>query len=225
MEAALTTSAHSNLILWICSVDGVNDEKLNDYGIGVRAGSDGNGYIVGYSLKSLSTGTDLVQQPILVIVSPTGKTLLRHKVDLGELPFQRVVDMQLVESSASSKFIYIFGESKERDSAFSPAKLSISGVEIPDGSVPIFGGFDGAITSQGVGGADSNEEQSNEQESSKSFPLAPVAGSAIGLVVIALAAGVFMAVKMNNVAGNSARADVEDALGSNPSPVAPAQLR
>lgn len=205
-------------------MDGAGDDKLNDYGIAVEGGSDGNGYIVGYSLAPRPTGTDFVQQPVLIVLSPTGKTLLRQTVDIGSLPFQRVTSMQLVESSNSSKVVYIFGESKDRDSALAPSKLSISGAEIPAVSIPIFEGFDGAITAAGAANP-VDEEATGTQDSESSFPMVPVAGGIIGLVAIGLIAGIFVAVKISKGGGISARADdIEVPHGSTPSPIAPAQL-
>lgn len=204
-------------------MDGASDDKLNDYGIAVEAGSDGNGYIVGYSLAPRSTGADFVQQPVLIVLSPTGKSLLRHTIDIGSLPFQRVTSMQLVESSDSSKSVYVFGESKDRDSALAPSKLSISGAEIPADRIPIFAGFDDAITAAGAANP-VDDEEAGTQDPKSSFPMGPVAGGVIGLIAIGLVAGVFVAVKISKATANSVRSDIEVPQGSTPSPIAPAQL-
>lgn len=184
-------------------MDGGDDEKLNDYGVAVKGGSDGNGYIVGYSLRQqTSNETELVQVPVVIIVSPTGRTLLRQNIDLGDLLYQKVVAMEILESSSSTstRSIFILGESKADTLVDSPTKLSISGIELLDGAVTPFAGFDGVVDSASA--ATSPTPTATASDGAENTPILAKAGGALGVIAVLVAVTALIIVRMRSTGGS-----------------------
>jgi hypothetical protein len=174
-------------------VDGAQNNKFNDFGVAVKGGSDGNAYIAGYSLRPHTEDNDAVpstvlEVPILIVVSPTGKTLFRQEIEMpAQLLYQKVVDMELVEQNSSTRSILIVGESKEKNNPEAAAKLSTSVVTLLEGAIQPFDGFDGTVDSASAG--NHVPVQSNVSEGNTKMAIGLIAGGAIGglAVVIAVA--------------------------------------
>jgi hypothetical protein len=180
------------------TVDGARNGKLNDYGVAVKGGSDGNAYVAGYSMRfetSASTGlAGLVEVPVLTVVSPTGKTLLTYEMSLSGRTAQKVSDMELVESPGEPRTVLFIGQSRPRDDPAGATNVSIRRVQILPDAVPAFEGFGSVVESAGAANT-SNAGGPKRKAGSTSVPMLPIIGGALGGLAVIVAAVAYFVIQ------------------------------
>lgn len=191
-----------------------------DWGTVVEGGADGNAYIAGYSERS-QTGPFSMQiayrVPILLIVDPTGRILLRHEMTSTGDVSQRVMDMEIIEGADDSRTILFIGETTDPAAPMSSPRVFMSGVKIPNGLIPSFRFGDIVFTE----GLDEPITPIHEEDKKTTLPiwLLPLVGALGGVVVLAGLAGTFVLRKRGH--GPDADTGVEAGM----EPVAYAELQ
>lgn len=161
-------------------VDGVADRKNYDYAIGLRAGTDGNLYSIGYSSSSEESLTSSLS---LVVVSPTGETIYRH----GGTPISNTVP----EEAAMA--MTLFSENSTIIVAFvgcvrlGMAKRATLGLAIPPpGKIPVFEGF-GSVVEGAEAGSPSSPSPSSDRDRKSGLGIIPITtGTLAGVLVLLL---------------------------------------
>lgn len=169
-----------------------------DYGIAVKGGTDGNAYIVGYSEKSQAGPLFMkvrYRVPILLVVSPTGRVILRHEMTSNGDVSQTVRDMELVEAQGSSRTILFIGETNDPKSPTSSPRVFLSGLQILQGIVAPFEGFKNVFAPLDFTPSGQNK---SPQGSSARFWFVPLVGALGGVVVLAGVATAFVLGRREN---------------------------
>lgn len=165
-------------------VDGVANRKNDDYAVGLKAGTDGNLYSIGYSSSSEeSVATSLN----LVVVSPTGATVYRR----GGTPINNSVP----EEAAVAMTLFI--NNSRINVAFvgcvrvGSAKRATLGLAVPPpGTIPVFKGFGSVVEGAEADSPSSqspNTSPSSDGDKKNGVGIIPIAsGTVAGAVVLLL---------------------------------------
>lgn len=177
---ASVRDSRSNVAVY---VDGVNENKRNDYAVAIDAGADGNFYSIGYSGPGNNETSNSVA---LVVISPTGETVYKSgKSPTADFPVQNAAGMASFVTTTQVKVVFI---GNSQTGIVSRPTFGI--VNAPKERISSFDGFGSEV--EGAE-ADSPATTNTGEDKVTKIGAIPIASGVIAGVVVVMIGGVAVA--------------------------------